>query len=117
LQSPITPLPAELRDLVSVGLSPSYGVALQRDGTLTGWGQLAQDQRFRTRKFTGGIKVCHDYSGRVFPVHRSDHSWELAPNPSIPEYIAEDRSSVVEGRLRTCIDAVFTKEFVIGLKP
>jgi serine/threonine protein kinase len=117
LQSPVTPLPAEMRDLVSVGLSPSYGVALQRDGTLTGWGQLAQDQRFRTRKFTGGIKVCHDYSGRVFPVHRSDHSWELAPNPSIPEYIAEDRSSVVEGRLRTCIDAVFTKEFVIGLKP
>jgi hypothetical protein len=50
-------------------------------------------------------------------VHRSDHSWELAPNPSVPEYIAEDRSSVVEGRLRTCIDAVFTKEFVIGLKP
>ena len=117
MQSPITPLPSEMRDLVSVGLSSSYGVALQRDGTLTGWGQLAQDQRFRIRKFTGGIDICHDYSGRVFPVHRSDHSWELTPNPSVPEYVAEDRSSVVEGRLRNCIDAVFTKEFVIGLKP
>jgi hypothetical protein len=53
----------------------------------------------------------------VFAVHRSDHSWELAPNPNIPEYVSEDRSSFVEGRLRGSIDAVFTREYVIGLKP
>lgn len=116
-QTPVTPMPADLRDLVSLGISTAYGVALQVDGTLTGWGQLAQDQRFRIRKLTGGTKVCHDYAGRVFAVHRTDHSWELCPNPSIPKYIAEDRTSVVEGRLRSCIDAVFTKEYVIALKP
>ncbi|MCX6857487.1 MAG: protein kinase [Verrucomicrobia bacterium] len=115
--SPVLPLPPEMRDLFSIGISTAYGVALQRDGTMTGWGQLAQNQRFRIRKFTGGTEIFHDYAGRVFPVHRTDHSWELAPNPSIPEYIAEDRSSVVEGRLRSCIDAIFTKEYVIGLKP
>ncbi len=35
-------------------------------------------------------QVYHDYADRVFPVHRADHSWELAPNPNIPEYVAED---------------------------
>jgi Protein kinase domain len=115
--SPVTPLPPDMKDLVSISIATGYGVALQRDGTMTGWGQLAQDQRFRTRKFTGGLKVYHDYAGRVFAVHRSDHSWEMAPNPNIPEYVSEDRSSVVEGRLRSCIDAIFTKDYVIGLKP
>lgn len=84
---------------------------------MTGWGQLAQDQRYRTRKFTSATKVYHDYAERVFPVHRSDHSWELVPNPSVPEYVSEDRSSVTEGRLRGAIDAVFTREFAIALKP
>lgn len=114
---PVIPLPSDMRDLISISIASGYGVALQRDGTMTGWGQLAQDQRFRIRKFTGGIEVLHDYAGRVFAVHRSDHSWELAPNPNIPEYVAEDRSSVVEGRLRGSIDAVFTREYVIALKP
>jgi hypothetical protein len=35
----------------------------------------------------------------------------------VPEYVAEDRSSVTEGRLRGAIDAVFTREFAIALKP
>jgi serine/threonine protein kinase/WD40 repeat protein len=117
LTPPVTPLPTNMRDLVGISIASGYGVALQRDGTMTGWGQLAQDQRYRTRKFTGGLEVLHDYAGRVFAVHRSDHSWELAPNPNIPEYVSEDRSSFVEGRLRGSIDAVFTREYVIGLKP
>ena len=116
-QSPVLPFPADMKEVVCLGICSGYGVALQKDGTMTGWGQLAQDQRFRTRKFTGGTKICMDYAGRLFPVHRSDHSWELAPNPNIPEYISEDRTGVLEGRLRGCIDAVFTKEYVIGLKP
>lgn len=115
--SPITPLPPDLRDLISIGFSSAYGVALQRDGTMTGWGQLAQDQRFRIRKFTSALELLDDHAGRVFAVHRSDHSWELAFNPSVPEYVAEDRISVVEGRLRGCIDAIFTNEYVIALKP
>lgn len=115
-QPPVTPLPPDMRDLIGISLASAYGVALQRDGTMTGWGQLSQDQRFRTRKFTGGIEVLHDFADRVFPVHRSDNSWELAPNPNVPEYSAEDRSSVVEGRLRGSIDAVFTRDYVIGLK-
>ncbi len=114
---PVIPLPTDLKDIISLSVSSSYGVALQRDGTMTGWGQLAQGQRYRTRKFTSATKVYHDYAERVFPVHRSDHSWELVPNPSVPEYVAEDRSSVTEGRLRGAIDAVFTREFAIALRP
>lgn len=114
---PVIPLPADLKDIISLSVSTSFGVALQRDGTMTGWGQLAQGQSYRTRKLTSATKVYHDYAERVFPVHRSDHSWELVPNPSVPEYVAEDRSSVTEGRLRGAIDAVFTREFVIALKP
>jgi serine/threonine protein kinase len=114
---PVIPLPVDLKDIISLSISSSFGVALQRDGTMTGWGQLAQDQRYRTRKLTSATKVYHDYAERVFPVHRSDHSWELVPNPSVPEYVAEDRGSVTEGRLRGAIDAVFTREFVIALKP
>jgi hypothetical protein len=113
----VIPLPVDLKDIISLSISSSFGVALQRDGTMTGWGQLAQDQRYRTRKLTSATKVYHDYAERVFPVHRSDHSWELVPNPSVPEYVAEDRGSVTEGRLRGAIDAVFTREFVIALKP
>ena len=112
-----TALPPGMRDLIGISIAQGYGVALQRDGTMIGWGQPAQDQRFRVRKFTGAIDVLHDYAGRVFAVHRSDHSWEFAPNPNIPEYVAENHSSLVEGRLRGCIDAVFTREYVIGLKP
>jgi WD40 repeat protein len=114
---PVIPLPTDLTDIISLSVSSSFGVALQRDGTMTGWGKLAQNQRYRTRKLTSATKVYHDYAERVFPVHRSDHSWELVPNPSVPEYVAEDRSSVTEGRLRGAIDAVFTRDFVIALKP
>jgi hypothetical protein len=114
---PVLPLPADLKDLISMSIASGFGVALQRDGTMTGWGQLATDQRYRVRKFTAATKVYHDYADRVFPVHRTDHSWELVPNPNIPEYSAEDRSSVVEGRLRGAIDAVFGRQYVIALKP
>jgi len=114
---PIIPLPSDLKDLISLSIASGFGVALQRDGTMTGWGQLATDQRYRVRKFTSATKVYHDYADRVFPVHRADHSWELAPNPNIPEYVSEDRSSVVEGRLRGAIDAVFGRQYVIALRP
>jgi len=114
---PVLPLPSDLKDLISMSIASGFGVALQRDGTMTGWGQLATDQRYRVRKFTSATKVYHDYADRVFPVHRADHSWELAPNPNIPEYAAEDRSSVIEGRLRGAIDAIFGRQYVIALRP
>jgi hypothetical protein len=110
-------MPGDLRDLISLSIGGGYGVALQRDGTMTGWGQLANDQRYRIRKFTSATKVYHDYAGRVFPVHRSDHSWELATNPSVPEYESEDGVGLLEGRLRGAIDAVFGEDFVVALRP
>ncbi|GEP41881.1 hypothetical protein BGE01nite_11720 [Brevifollis gellanilyticus] len=116
-KAPVIPMPGDLRDLISLSIGGEYGVALQRDGTMTGWGQLANDQRYRIRKFTAATKVYHDYAGRVFPVHRSDHSWELATNPSVPEYEAEDNVGLLEGRLRGAIDAVFGDDFVVALRP
>lgn len=113
----VLPLPDGLRDLVDLEIASGYAVALQRDGTLTGWGKTAPDQSFRRRQFTGAIEVVHDHADRIFAVHRSDHSWELATNPNIPGYVAEDRISVLEGRLRGAIQAVFTREYVIALKP
>ncbi|MES2599100.1 MAG: serine/threonine-protein kinase [Verrucomicrobiota bacterium] len=116
-KAPVLPLPGDLRDLISLSIGGNFGVALQRDGTMTGWGQLANDQRYRIRKFTAATKVYHDYASRVFPVHRSDHSWELATNPSVPEYEAEDGVGLLEGRLRGSIDAVFGDDFVVALRP
>lgn len=113
---PVLPLPGDLRDLISLSIGAGFGVALQRDGTMTGWGQTAPDQRYRLRKFTAATKVYHDYADRLFPVHRSDHSWELAANPNIPEYSSEDHVSVLEGRLRGAVDAVFGKNFVVALR-
>lgn len=113
---PVLPLPGDLRDLICLSIGKGFGVALQRDGTMTGWGQTAPDQRYRLRKFTSATKVYHDYADRLFPVHRSDHSWELAANPNIPEYTAEDHVSVLEGRLRGAADAVFGKNFVVALR-
>lgn len=110
-------LPGDLRDLIDLEVASGFAVALQRDGTLTGWGKTAPDQSFRRRQFTGAVEVVHDHADRVFAVHRSDHSWELAPNPNIPSYVAEDRLSVLEGRLRGAIQAIFTREHVIALKP
>jgi alpha-tubulin suppressor-like RCC1 family protein len=115
-EPPVTPLPGDLRDVISFSFAQRYAVALQRDGTLIGWGELAQDEKFRTRKFTGSLGVPNDYAGRVFPVHRSDHSWELVPNPNVPAYVAEDRPALIEGKLRGCVDAVFTQHYVIGLR-
>lgn len=114
---PVTPLPNGMRNIVQLSLSPRYAVALQRDGTLVGWGQLAPYQSFRTRRFTGVLAVLPDPAARVFPIHRADHGWELVPNPSCNESVAEDRAAVIESRLRSCIDAVFTDEFVIAIKP
>lgn len=113
---PVLPLPGDLRDLLCLSIGTGFGVALQRDGTMTGWGQTAPDQRYRLRKFTAATKVYHDYADRLFPVHRSDHSWELAANPNIPEYSSEDHVSVLEGRLRGAVDAVFGKNFVVALR-
>ncbi|HYF36630.1 MAG TPA: protein kinase [Prosthecobacter sp.] len=105
-----------LRDVACVSFGQRYAVAMQRDGTVIGWGQLAPDQRFRIRRFTGSVAILHDYADRVFPVHRGDHAWELIPNPNIPGYLAEDRLAVLEGRLRGSVDAVFTQYYVIGLR-
>ena len=113
----ILPLPSGMKDLFDVEIASGFAVALQRDGTLTGWGKTAPDQSFRRRQFTGAVEVVHDHADRVFAVHRNDHSWELAPNPNIPSYAAEDRLSVLEGRLRGAIQALFTREHVIALKP
>jgi len=114
---PVTPLPSDLRDLAYLSFSPRYAVAMKKDGTLEGWGEIAPDQRFRIRKFTGSIAVLHDSADRVFPVHRGDHSWELVPNPNVSDYVSEDRSAVIEGRLRGCLDAVFAEHHVLGLRP
>lgn len=117
LTPPVLPLPGDLRDLISISIGRRFGVALQRDGTMTGWGEIARDQRYRVRKLTAATKVYHDYADRVFPVHRADHSWELAANPNIPEYEAEDNVGLLEGRLRGAIDAVFGSDFVVMLRP
>jgi hypothetical protein len=116
-QAPVTPIPAGLRDISFFCFGQRYALAMQRDGTLLGWGQLAPDQRYRIRRFTGSLAIPRDYADRVFPVHRSDHAWELIPNPNVPPYMAEDRPSVLESRLRGCIDAVFTLHTVVALKP
>ena len=113
----ILPLPSGMRDLFDLDIASGFAVALQRDGTLTGWGKTAPDQSFRRRQFTGAVEVVHDHADRVFAVHRNDDSWELAPNPNIPSYVAEDRLSVLEGRLRGAIQVIFTREHVIALKP
>jgi hypothetical protein len=113
----VLPLPGDLRDLISISIGRRFGVALQRDGTMTGWGDIARDQRYRVRKLTAATKVYHDYADRVFPVHRADHSWELAANPNIPEYEAEDNVGLMEGRLRGATDAVFGSDFVVMLRP
>ncbi|MDZ4290148.1 MAG: hypothetical protein U0984_19435, partial [Prosthecobacter sp.] len=114
---PVTPLPGDLRDLSFLSFSERYAVAMQRDGTLTGWGDLAPGQRFRIRRFTGSLGVPRDPTSRLIPIHRGDHAWELVPNPSTPDYLAEDRVSVIEGRLRGCFDALFTEYCVLGLRP
>jgi hypothetical protein len=115
--SPVTPPPANLRDLISLSFSEKYAVALQRDGILAGWGELAPGQRFSTTRFNASIGLLHDPAGRILPLHRSDHSWELVANPSTPEYLGEDRVSALEGRLRGCVDALFTQYYVLALRP
>lgn len=115
--SPIAPPSPKLRDLVSLTFSEKYAAALQRDGILVGWGELAAGQHFRIARVNSSIGFCHDPAGRIFPIHHTDHSWELIPNPSVPDYLSEDRLSALEGRLRGCLDVLFTQYYVICLRP
>lgn len=97
--------------------SPRFAVALNRDGTLNGWGDQTSNQSYRVRKFVGCIGLPYDYGGRVFPVHRADHTWEMVPNPAVADFIAEERTGQLEGRLRGCVDAHFAEYTVIAIKP
>lgn len=114
--SSVVPFPPDLRDVKQIQSGRAFAVALKIDGTLQGWGTIAQGQSYRTRRFVDALEIVRDYGDRLFPVHRGDHAWELITNPSTPSTMGEESPTQIESGLSRCVQAVFCASTVIGLR-
>lgn len=105
-----------VKDALAIAESNHFLCVVHKDGTVDGWGETQDRQRFRVRKYPGATRVVPDPAGRIFLVQKPGNEWSVMLNPASSEYYEEQRTGVIEGKLKGCTSVALSQMFVFAVK-